>query len=389
MLIAIILAILVILAIVVVSQQGARQTMAPVLGARRPYPPRPAPPPGLPASQGGTAAQGGPGIIVIGGMAFNAKTAFQRYGLLLAWLAVIVVFSLASPYFLKWSNFASIFSSQAYIVVLTLGLILPLTSGDFDLSVAATMIVSALTVAILNVWYGWPIIPAMMAAIAAGAVIGAANAFLILYFRIHSLIVTLGMQTLLHGIAIWISSSQTVTNVSPNLVDAVIIMKPDDRLFGLSPIVFYVIILVVALWYFLEYTAQGRRLLFVGRGREVARLSGIRVDQVRAGSLIGCSMIAALAGILLVGVSGSAEPVAQRGMVLFAFAGAFMGATAIYPGRFNPWGSFIGVYFLAFCINGMQIVGAPSFVQDFIYGGGLIVAVAMSQLALKRQQQNF
>jgi ribose transport system permease protein len=386
MLIAIILAILVILAIVVVSQQGPRQTAAPVIGPNRPYPPRPAPPPpGLPASETLRGGEAAPGTVVVAGVPIDAKTIAQKYGLIVAWIAVVIVFGAINGAFLNWSNVTSIFGSQAYVVVLTLGLILPLTAGDFDLSVAATMIVSAMTVAILNVWYEWPLIPAMLVSLAAGAVIGAVNAFLILYFRIHSLIVTLGMQTLLHGIAIWISSSQTVTNVSFTLVQGVIV----TRIFGMSLIFYYVAILALVLWYFLQYTALGRRLLFVGRGREVARLSGIRVDRVRAGALIGCSMIAALAGVLLVGVTGSAEPVAQRGVVLFAFAGAFMGATAITPGRFNPWGSFIGVYFLAFCVSGMQIVGAPSFVQDFIYGGGLILAVAASQLALKRQPQNF
>lgn len=387
MLIAIILAVLVILAAIVVVQQRQGQAAAPIIGVNRPYPPRPAPPPpGLPASDGMRATvEPGPGDFVIGGIPFNIKTIAQKYALLFAWAAVVIVFGSANSAFVNWSNVTTIFGSQSYIVVLTLGLILPLTSGDFDLSVAATMIVSAMTVAILNVWYGWPMLPAMLVALAAGAAIGAVNAFLILYFRIHSLIVTLGMQTLLHGIAIWISSSQTVTNVTFSLVEWVIV----KRIFGMSMIFYYVVILALVIWYFLQYTAQGRRLLFVGRGREVARLSGIRVDQVRAGALIACSTIAALAGILLVGGTGSAEPVAQRGMVLFAFAGAFMGATAITPGRFNPWGSFIGVYFLAFCVSGMQIVGAPSFVQDFIYGGGLIIAVAMSQLALKRQPQNF
>lgn len=386
MFIAIILAILVILAIVVVSQQGARQSAAPVIGPNRPYPPRPAPPPpGLPASENMRQGEGAPGSFVVGGIAVDGKTIAQKYGLIVAWIAVMIIFGSINGAFLNWSTVTSVFGSQAYVVVLTLGLILPLTAGDFDLSVAATMIVSAMTVSILNVWYGWPLLPAMLVSLAAGAVIGAVNAFLILYFRIHSLIVTLGMQTLLHGIAIWISSSQTVTNVSFTLVEGVIV----TRIFGMSLIFYYVVILAVLLWYFLQYTALGRRLLFVGRGREVARLSGIRVDRVRAGALIGCSTIAALAGVLLVGVTGSAEPVAQRGVVLFAFAGAFMGATAITPGRFNPWGSFIGVYFLAFCVSGMQIVGAPSFVQDFIYGGGLILAVAASQLALKRQPQNF
>lgn len=314
------------------------------------------------------------------------KTQVEKYGLIVAWIVLIIIFGIALPNsFFTWLNFATIFSSQAVLVVLTLGLIIPLTAGDLDLSVASTMTLSAMTVAILSAQSGWHIFPTMLAALAVGAAIGLVNAAFIVYFRIHSLIVTLGTGYFISGIVLWVSDSATIAGVSSDLVEWVIL----TRLFGVSMSFYYALILCIAIWYFFEYTSAGRRLLFVGRGREVARLSGIRVDQVRTFSLVASGMIAAMAGIMYAGTTGSADPSSGLQLLLPAFAAAFLGATSIIPGRFNPFGSMIGVFFLVSGITGLTILGIDSFVQNLFYGGGLVIAVALSQLVRNRQPQEF
>ena len=318
--------------------------------------------------------------------AFSWKATAERFGLIVAWIAVIALFGYLSPgSYLSWVNFSSMFSSQAVLVVLTLGLLIPLTAGDFDLSIASTMVLSTMSIAILNLLHGAPIGIAILIAIAMGAAIGLVNALFVLYFRIHSLIVTLGIGTFINGVVLWMSDSQTIGGVSNTLVDWVIV----KRIFGISLSFYYAVALCFALWYFLEYTTPGRRLLFVGRGREVARLSGIAVDRVRTLSFVASGVIAAFAGILYAGTTGSADPLSGLTYLLPCFAAAFLGATSIVPGRFNPWGSFVSVYFLVSGITGLTILGVDTFVQNLFYGGGLVVAVALSQLVRKRQPQNF
>ncbi len=310
----------------------------------------------------------------------------ERYALIGAWIVLIAIFGIISPtYFLSWISFTSMFSSNAVLVMLTLGLLVPLTAGDFDLSIASTLVLSSMTLAILNVVYQWPAPAAIAVAIAAGVLVGAVNAFLVVYFRIHSLIVTLGTGTFLQGIVLWISASETISGVSPTLINLVI----ETRLFGISLSFYYALALCVGMWLFLEYTTPGRRLLFVGRGRDVARLSGIRVDRVRALALLTSSVIAAVAGVMYSGMTGSADPLSGLQLLLPAFAGAFLGATSIVPGRFNPFGSMIGVYVLTTGILGLTILGIPSFVQNLFYGGGLVLAVVLSQLVRRRQPQSF
>jgi ribose transport system permease protein len=319
----------------------------------------------------------------------SIKEFLERYAIIGIWALIIAAFAAIdtamfdTPRFFSWLNFSTMFGTQGILVILTLALLIPLTAGDFDLSIAATMTFASLTVAILIADYGSPTPVAVLIGLASGALIGAFNALFVLYFRIHSLIITLGMATLVTGLGKWISASRTVSifGANPTLIEWV----NQARLFDIAMAFWYALLLCVILWYLFEFTTPGRRLLFVGRAREVARLAGIQVDRVRAWSFVASGTIAALAGVLAVGMNGSADPSSRLGLLLPAFAGAFLGATSIVPGRFNPWGSFIGVYLLATGISGLQIFGIPNFVQDLFYGGGLIVAVAASQMVRRRQ----
>jgi ribose transport system permease protein len=317
---------------------------------------------------------------------FTLKTEGERFALVGAWLLLIVIFGALMPdSFLSWRSFSTLFGSQAILVVLTLAIIIPLTSGDFDLSGASTLTMSCMLIAVLNVKLGWPIVPVILLALLSGIVIGAVNAFFVLYFRIHSLIVTLGVGTFVNGLILWVSNSQTISGVSMDLVKWVII----NRFLGIPLAFFYAMILAVILWYALEFTIAGRKLLFVGRGREVSRLNGINVDRVRATSFILSGLMSAFAGMLYAGMTGSADPLSGLNLLLPAFAAAFLGATTISPGRFNAFGAVIAVYFLVTGITGLTMLGADAYVQNLFYGGALVVAVSLSQLVRNRQTQDF
>ena len=144
---------------------------------------------------------------------------------------------------------------------------------------------------------------------------------------------------------------------------------------------------LVIIWYVFSYTVLGRRLLFVGRGREIARLSGIRVDRLRWGCFIVSGLMGAIAGILYVGTVAAADPNSGLSFLLPAFAAAFLGATSINPGRFNPWGTMISVYFLVTGITGLSILGVSTFIQDLFYGGALVVSVTLSQIVRGREER--
>ncbi|TWH63172.1 ABC transporter permease [Rhodococcus rhodochrous] len=306
---------------------------------------------------------------------------FEKYALVLALIAVVVVFSALRPEtYPTANNLQNILGSQAVLLVLALGLIVPLTAGEFDLSAVSTMSLAAMTIAVLNVQHGWSLLPAIAVAVLACLVVGLINALLVVRLQIDSFIATLGSGTVVLGVVQWISDSTSVTGVDSTLVDATI----GTRIFGVSLQFYYALALVLIMAVVFQYTPIGRRLLFVGRGAQVARLSGLHVDRIRGGALVTSALVAALAGIVYAGMLGGADPSSGQSFMLPAFAAAFLGATAIVPGRFNAFGTLVAVYFLVAGVVGLQMLGVASFVQQLFYGGALVVAVALSGAVRRR-----
>jgi ribose transport system permease protein len=304
----------------------------------------------------------------------------SRYGLVVAWLTVIVVFSLLRPStFFTAVNLQTILSAQAILLILTIALLPSLTAGEYDLSIAGAMGVSFVTVGYLNVLQGWPIGLVVLAVLGIGLAIGLINIVLIIFVGVESIVATLGLGTLLIGASMGINQLP-IAGISPTLINI-----SRYQIAGVQAVFYYGLALTVATWYVFSFTPLGRYLYFVGAGRDVARLSGIRVDLIRAGTLLFSSVLGAIAGLLLAGVLGSADPNAAAQYLLPAFAGAFLGATAITPGRFNPWGSFVAVYFLLTGITGLELLGLSGWIEQVFYGASLVVAVTLSRLAGRKR----
>jgi ribose transport system permease protein len=311
-----------------------------------------------------------------------ARLGGDRIIFVTAWIAMIVVFGIELPgIYLTTPNISTMLASQANILVLALATLLPLTCGDFDLSVASVSGLSAILLGVLNGQHHMPILLAILIAVLAGMAIGVINCFLVVVIGAESIVVTLGMATFLGGLVLWLSRQTAIAGISTSLTDAMI----GHRLFDIPYVFYYALALCLILWFVQSFTVLGRRLLFVGQNRDVARLSGVRVNRLRMGSLIVGSGIAALSGIVAVGVSGAADPNQAPALLLPAFAAAFLGAAAIGRGRFNAWSCFLAVYFLIFGITGVQQLGAQSYVQDIFYGAALALAVTMARLSQRRR----
>lgn len=310
----------------------------------------------------------------------------QRASVPIGWAAIVILFGALRPgTFLTIGNFATIFGSQAVLVVLAVGLLLPLRCGDYDLSVAGTLTLSAMMLGVLNGEHHMEIWLAILLALAMGTGVGIVNGIFVRFFGINAFIVTLGTGTVLLGIVLLISADQTFAGISQGLVNVVVV----DRFLGIPLEFYFAVAICVAIWYLFDFTSLGRRMLFVGSGRNVARLSGIRVGRVRVGALIGAGFLGAVAGILYAGTSGSADPTSGSSFLLPAYAAAYLGATTIVPGRFNPWGTIVSAYFLVTGVTGLAVLGVQTWVQDVFYGGALVIAVALSQLARRREEQQF
>lgn len=310
---------------------------------------------------------------------FNSEF-FTRYGLLIAWAIVIIIFTMLRPnVFFTLRNLQSILSLQSVLLIVSLALLPAMAAGEYDLSVGGVVGVSLVMLGYLNIMKGVPIGWAVLASLLCGLVVGIINAFFVIYVGIDSMVTTLGMGTLLTGAAMGIN------NLSIGGISEVLVQLCRTKVFGVQMAFFYALLLTLIMWYVFTFTPLGRYIFFVGAGRNVARLTGIRVDEIRAGTLIASSLLSALAGVVLGGLLGSAEPNIGPSYLLPAFAAAYLGSTTITPGRFNAWGVFIAVYFLVTGITGLQLIGMSGWIEQVFYGGSLIMAVTFSKLAGRKK----
>lgn len=305
-----------------------------------------------------------------------------KYGVLFLLIALIGVYALLLPnQFPTMANFRVITSTQTVLMIAVLGLILPFATGEFDLSFGPVIAWSATLAAVLTSEQGMPLIPALLIVMLSAIAWGALNAFFIVKIGVSSLITTLGTGTVIIGLTLAISGSQVIGGVPDGLFDVA-----TGRLFGLPYPVYFTLLLVAAFWVLLDHTPLGRYLYFTGEGRDVARLSGLPVDRLRAGALMACSAMCGIAGILSYGRLGSADPNLGMTFLLPGTAAVFLGATVIKPGRFNAWGSLIAVLLLVTGVSGLQMLGGSGYLESIFNGAALVLAVTFAHVLGRRRR---
>jgi ribose transport system permease protein len=296
-------------------------------------------------------------------------------------IGFVILFSILRPHtFPTGENAKTLVSTQSVLAILALATMVPLIAGEFDLSVGNNLSFSAILTAKL-VGDGMAIPLAIAIVLLAGVTIGIFNSILVLRINISAFIGTLGTGVLLAGFASWIAGGATVfEGIGPGFRSI-----GNDTLFGAIPIGgVYVLVIALVLWFLFEQTPFGRQMYATGSGREAARLAGIPTERrVFAGFVIG-GLLAAAAGILYTAKLGSATPGVGDSYLLPAFAAAYLGSTTIKAGRFNPWGTLIGVLLLAVGTTGLQLMGAQNYVSDLFNGSALIIAVGVAALGAKR-----
>jgi ribose transport system permease protein len=302
-----------------------------------------------------------------------------RYGLIGCWAVLIAVFGALRPdTFLTLGNFQSLFDSQALLLFLSLGLVISLVSGDFNLALPGVFSSSLLVIGVLNGEHGVPWGWAALAGLAASGVMGAVIAWLVVKVQLSSFVVTLGMGTALFGVAFALSNS-AVGGLSPGYE-----ALSSTHVAGFQTIFLFATLAAALIWYVYRFTPFGRQLYFVGASREVSRLAGIDVDRLRIGSLIASSLMAGLGAVFGGGYLGVADPSIGPSFLLPMFAATLLGTTAINPGRPNPWGTWVATYFLVTGYAGLGQLGLTGWIEQVFYGSALVIAVAVATLVSRR-----
>lgn len=309
--------------------------------------------------------------------------AMDRFSGIYLILLLCLVYSVIEPGdFFTLTNFRITLSSQAITGILTLGLMVSLTCGIFDLSIAANMGWSIIFFGWLQEHHvAWGL--AALITLAGGALIGILNASVVTKLHVDSVIGTLGMSSILTALMYWISGGESInTGFSQSLANL-----GSDKWLGLPLPVYLFALIAIVLWYVLGYTPTGRYFYAIGGNMEAARLAGLKVLRLQWMGLICSSTIAALAGIVFAAELGGAAYDAGSPYLLPAFSAVFLGATQIKPGRFNVWGTVVSIYLLAVGVKGLELKWPTApWITDLFDGVVLIVAVALAVRAARHRR---
>jgi ribose transport system permease protein len=280
--------------------------------------------------------------------------------------------TLGNDGFLTSANLLNILRQTAMVSIMAIGVTFALSAGEIDLSIGATVALSALVVA--ETLRTESLIVAVAAGLAVGVVVGLINGLLTTKLRIPSFLVTLGMTGVVAGIARNLTDLQAVavTNETYNFV------------FGsgdLGPIPILVVwTLVILLLGHLVYrkSAFGRRVLATGGNRVAARHSGINTDRVRIAVLVISASSAAVAGMLYAGRLHGARYTLGEADLLTVIAAAIIGGTSLFGGKGSVVGAVVGSLVMGVLNNGLILMGLSVNAQMIARGLIIIAAVALS-----------
>ena len=294
----------------------------------------------------------------------------REFVVLIATLAMCVVFTVLNKNFLNYSNFLTVLQQMVLNGILAVGMMFTIITGGIDLSVGCTYAITGIVVASCTVNYGMNPFLAILVGILIGAVLGAFNGFLINQLKLQPFIATLGTMSLYRGIAYVVTGGVPVTNVPTSYRDIF-----NGIVFGgvRSYIIVMVVVFVIA-HILLSKMRSGDYLYAVGVNEEAAKLSGVNVIKTKYIAYIFCGICAAIAGMIMLASLGSAEATAGQAYETNAIAAAAIGGTRMAGGKGTALGTFIGALMLAVLKVGMVVINVDSFWQFVVTGIIIIVA---------------
>jgi ribose transport system permease protein len=263
--------------------------------------------------------------------------------------------------------------------IMALGMTFVIISGGIDLSVASVFAFAEILVAKLMIQGGLPIVPSILITVVACAMIGAVNGLLIVAFRVHPLIITMGMLLTLRGVNLAITQGKSISGFS----DAFLFLG-QGRLLGVNvPIVFFVGAAII-LGLLLKQHAYFRQLYVIGGGERPARLSGINVNQVKVVVYALSAALAGAAGVMGAAKYGAAHWSHGNLAELKAIAAVAIGGANINGGSGTIGGTVLGVIFLAVVHNAFVTSAVNPFWYDVVNGLMLLGAVLLSRFIERR-----
>lgn len=314
-----------------------------------------------------------------------------RYGFLSLLLGLVLFFSIYAEGFVSPFSAVFIFQSVAITGILALGVTFTLVVDGFDLSIGSTATSALMLSAYMMVVLEQGAVVAVLACLLMGALVGLINGLLIVKTKVPDLLATLGMMFLLIGLQRIPTEGRSISTgmTLPGGEKAVGTFSPEFLWLGRHRFDFFidnlipvsVVILVVAavlVWVFLEMTRHGRLMYAIGSNQRAASLAGANVNRYKIVAYMMSGVLASVGGILLSARLGRGDIASGNNLLLDAVAAALIGFAVLGAAKPNAFGTAIGALFIGILLQGLTMMNAPYYTQDFVKGAVLVIALVFT-----------
>lgn len=309
------------------------------------------------------------------------NTLWQRFGTFGILILLLAILAVARPgHFFSVSTVTQILAQSSVNILIALGEFFAILIAGIDLSVGSVVALTGMVTAQLMVAGVNPLL-SLVLGVLLGGVLGLINGVLVNRTGLHPFIITLGTQAILRGVTLIISNSSAVFGFPASFTRTISI-----NVFGLVPLVAIIALLTAAVLSFLtRQTKLGRNIYALGGNREAAWYAGINVKLHTLIVFMISGLCAGLAGVVLLGRVGSAEPAAATGFETYAIAAAIIGGTSFFGGKGKIFGVVIGGFIIGVINFGMNLLSLPSTLQQVVMGALIIGSVALDRFVANKK----
>lgn len=303
-------------------------------------------------------------------------------------LAIIIAFgilvSFASPAFLKSNNLSNILNNSIPNIILGCGMTMVIITGGIEIAVGAEMVVCSFVVGTIAKTAAGNLPLVMLAALAAGFILGVVNGTLIAYLNVPPIIATLGTLNIYRGGLLYATSGKWIVSLPAWLTGLT-----RNRFLGIPASVYIAVLAVAVTAILLKYTKFGRAVYAIGGNQEAALRVGIRRRQTLFGVYIFAGMMCGVAGLVNAARVGNVQPNGSVNLEMTIVAAVVMGGTSILGGSGTVIGTVLGVVMMTLIDNVLILLYVPTYWQKFVLGAILIATITINvvqELYVKKNQ---
>lgn len=317
----------------------------------------------------------------------RVSAAIRASAVFILLIVMVTGFALAQPAYINVTNLMSILQAVSVVAILGAGVTITLSVGGFDLSIGAVAASSVMAASYSMIVWGLGVYETVPLVLLFGALVGLVNAFLIVRLRVPDLLATLAMMFLLTGLQLIPTAGRSISaglilpdgSTATGAYDPAFLLIGRSSFFGVVPAPVVIMALVAIVLFVLTERTRLGRLLFATGGNELAtRLAGASVPRLKTLAYVLSGTLASLGGIIVAARVGRGDVSSGASLLMDSVAAALIGFAVLGLRRPNVFGTIVGAVFVGLLLNGLTMLNAPYYTQDFVKGAVLVGALALT-----------